>query len=123
MNSFSDEEYNILKERLISYAVLEDLPEFTLKKLLKKFDNSPRQLAREKKWSDYKRFDNEINKYFNTLIKEIDKKKGLPYKITYSSISIHFGKSVNTIKNHIIKNSNLKYKYLKIQDKIKKQHS
>jgi len=123
MNNFTDEEYDILKERLISYAILEDLPHLKLKRLLKKFDNTPREMAKQKKRADYKRLDIDIYNYFGDILKRIDKEKGLPYKITYTSLSIHFNKSVNTIKNHIIKHTELKYRYLKIQDKIKKQQS
>lgn len=121
MKNFTDYEYNILNERLISYSILEDIPEEIIESLLKKININPRALAQEKKKEIYNSFDNVLDDYFNSILKKINKKEELPYKINYTNIGKNFGKSINTIKNHINKKPNLKYKYLKALDKIKKQ--
>ena len=123
MKSFTNKEYDLLKERLISYAILEDIPEETIENLLKKFNTTPRDLSQEAIKVKYNNFDNILNDYFDSILKMIDKEKELPYKINYSNIAENFGKSINTIKNHINRNTNLKYKYLKAQEKIKKEQA
>jgi len=121
MNNFTNNEYKLLEERLLSYRILEDIPEEIVDTLLKKFNTTPRDKSQEAIRVKYKQFDNLLNDYFNTILKMIDKEKELPYKINYSNIANNFGKSINTIKNHINRNTNLKYKYLKTQEKLKKQ--